>query len=155
MEEVCPECREKGIDVEALTVRHMLEPFVNYEVEDTEYRICIDRDCSVVYFDGESVFREEDVRVAVNFKMEPDERPFPLCYCYGYGKEDLESELTKRGETGVPDWIAQRVRNGECACTYKNPKGRCCLGDVNAAVEELKEELLGEDRGASGGEHCC
>jgi len=152
MEEACPECKEKGIDVEALTVRHMLKPFVNQDVEDSVYRICMEKACSVVYFDGERAFEEGDVRVPVNFKLEPDERPFPLCYCYGYGKEDVERELRERGETEIPDWIAQRVQNEECACTYKNPKGRCCLGDINAAVEELKASP--DDQG-TGGEHCC
>lgn len=93
-----------------------------------------------MYFSKESTqqFETGDVRVPVNFKLDDDDRPYPLCYCFGYGKEDVASELARTGETTVVDWITERVQAEECTCRWKNPRGGCCLSDVRNALGELQ-----------------
>lgn len=145
----CPDCGEPTQRVGYETVAHITEPFTNTRVDDSkEYTRCETRDCPVLYAsdDGEQVFGVEESRVPVNFKMPEDDPSLPLCYCFGFTKEDVEDP--ERGGARVVDWITERVRNGDCACSEKNPKGGCCLGDVRPVAEEAEET-----EGESGG--CC
>lgn len=153
----CPECGETPSDVSLRTVRHMLVPFVNQEVRDGEqYRICKVRDCPVVYFtEGGQRFTTGQIRTPVNFKLEKDTRPYPLCYCFGYGTSDVLADLRENGETHIDEWIGGRVRAGECACEVKNPKGSCCLGDVREAIEALKSEDTENEPPDGGPNRCC
>lgn len=137
----CSECGNDASQIYTETVRNMLNPFTNQEIEDEpQYRVCKTQDCPIVYFADETdqQYTVDDVRVPVNFKLGTDERPYPLCYCFGYGKEDVSDELEQTGESTVVDWITERVQAEECACRWKNPKGGCCLSDVRSAVEEFQ-----------------
>lgn len=119
----------------------MLNPFTNQEIEDElQYRACKTQDCPVVYFADEhdQPFGVDDVRAAVNFKLEADDRPYPLCYCFRYGKDKIADERDRTGESSVFAWITECVQAEECACRWKNPNGSCCLGDVSSAVEDAK-----------------
>lgn len=96
----CPECGVDARQIHTETVRNMLEPFTNQDVEDSpQYRVCTAEDCDLVYFADErdQQFDVDDVRVRVNFKLDEDERPYPLCYCFGYNKEDVIGEVENRG----------------------------------------------------------
>lgn len=100
----------------------MLEPFTNQEVEDgPQYRVCKAQDCDCVYFADEinQHFHLDDVRVRVNFKLDDDERPFFLCYCFGYGKEGVISEIENTASSSIVDWIKDRVQAEEYACRWK------------------------------------
>ena len=137
----CPGCGSDAKQVYTETVRNMLNPFTNQAVEDEpQYRRCQTEGCEVVYFSDETdqQFETDDVRVPVNFKLDSEARPYPLCYCFGYGKEDIATELNQTGESTVVDWITERVQAEECACRWKNPRGGCCLSDVRNAVEEFQ-----------------
>ena len=65
-----------------------------------------------------------------------------LCYCFGYDESHIRDELARSGRTTIPEKISKLIREGLCACDTLNPSGRCCLGEVNAAVERLKQQLL-------------
>ncbi|WP_407075677.1 hypothetical protein [Natronococcus wangiae] len=85
----CPECTVKARQIATETVRNMVEPFENQEVKDeVQYRICKTTECPVVYFTEEvdQQFGIDVIRETPNFKLDTDERPYPLCYCFGYGK---------------------------------------------------------------------
>lgn len=120
----------------------MVEPFGNQEVEDeVQYRICETTDCPVVYFTEEldQQFEVDVIRETPNFKLKDDERQYPLCYCFGYGKEHVYEDISENGETNIADWITERVQAEECACRWKSPHGSCCLGNVRAAISEAKD----------------
>lgn len=140
----CPECETDARQIPTETVRNMVEPFGNRTVEDDiQYRICKTTDCPVVYFADERDHRfEVDViRERPIFKLDADDRPYPLCYCFGFGKEHIYEEIDEQGETTIDDWITERVQAEECACRWKSPLGGCCLGNVRAAIQEAQEEL--------------
>ncbi len=84
------------------------------------------------------MFRKADVKVRVGLKERED--PIPLCYCFGYDREDVRRDIEAHGKSEVPDRIKAEVQAGFCACEVKNPSGNCCLGDVNRAVKELQAE---------------
>jgi hypothetical protein len=138
----CPECESEARQISTETVRNMVVPFENQEVEDEiQYRICETTDCPVVYFTEELAQRFEinAIRETPNFKLEDDERPYPLCYCFGYGKEHVYEDISENGETNIAGWITERVQAEECACQWKSPLGNCCLGNVRAAITEAKD----------------
>jgi hypothetical protein len=140
-ENECPECRTAGKTIYTDTVRNMVESLSNLEItDDKQYHVCKTQDCPVVYFreDGNQSFMEDDIRVPVNFKQPADASPRQLCYCFGFTKQDVLEELRANDESTIPGWITERVQNEECACRWKNPKGGCCLSDVQPAVEDAK-----------------
>ena len=82
----------------------MVVPFENQEVEDeVQYRICETTECPVVYFTEEldQRFQINAIRETPNFKLENDERPYPLCYCFGYGKEHVNEDISENEETNI------------------------------------------------------
>lgn len=138
----CPSCENDAARIATETVRNMVEPFGNRDIEDgVQYRICKTQGCEVVYFADEpnQQFPIGVIRERPNFKLDADADPYPLCYCFGYDKEHVEADIAEQGETDIDDWIMGRVQAEECACQYKSPLGSCCLGNVRAAIAEAKE----------------
>lgn len=60
-----------------------------------------------------------------------------VCYCFGFTLGDLRRGLAE-GRPPVLDEIRRGISEGRCDCRRKNPRGRCCLADVTAAMESLK-----------------
>lgn len=141
LSETCPQCGNKSRSVSHTTLYHMLEPVVAREVSpEVQYRVCSTRTCTVVYYGKTKPdsFTREDLRVRVGFKLPEGDSPHPVCYCFGYTEETIAEEMERSGESTVVEWISRRVQAGDCACVYKNPTGRCCLSDVNRAVEQAR-----------------
>jgi len=135
----CPKCKSGARSVPHETLYHQLEPFDARDVTpEKTYGVCRKHSCPVLYFssDHNQFWETSDVRTTVGFKQPEDESPHPVCYCFGYTEENIAREIEETGESTVVDWITERVQNGECACEYKNPTGRCCLGDVRGAVDK-------------------
>lgn len=142
--EPCPECGNDARQIKTETVRNMVEPIGNRDIEDdVQYRICKTQDCPVVYFADErdQQFEMDVIRERPNFKLEADADPYPLCYCFGYDKGHIREDIEENGETNIDEWITERVQAEECACRWKSPLGGCCLGNVKAAISEIKEEV--------------
>jgi len=98
---------------------------------NTQYYFCDASDCEVVYFalDAKApTFRREDLVVRVGAKEMAD--PIPICYCFGFTRQDIWDEIRRMGKSTVAQRITAEVRAGNCACEVKNPSGKCCLGDV-------------------------
>ena len=70
------------------------------------------------------------------------ERDHLICYCFGFGEREIEEELRCTGRSTVADRIAAEIRAGRCDCGALNPSGRCCLGDVRGAVEQVRGRLV-------------
>jgi len=100
-----------------------------------ERRFCATRDCAVLYYGAGGRIVEKDA-ASVRVGAKETEDPLPLCYCFGFSEADVRRQVEERGESNIPARIAAEVRAGRCACEVKNPSGRCCLGEVNAAVRE-------------------
>lgn len=102
--------------------------------------LCKDADCDAVYFgeDGHLV-RIVDLRVVPGFKRKSRERP--VCYCFDHRREDIEKELRSNGYTTILERITAEVKAGNCACEVRNPSGKCCLGEVKQAEQEIRREL--------------
>jgi hypothetical protein len=60
------------------------------------------------------------------------------CFCFDFTIEDIKSDLDAHGCTDIPKQIANLCRQKLNQCSIKNPKGSCCLGDVNRIIKKLE-----------------
>jgi hypothetical protein len=136
----CPKCGAEGKSVKTITVKNLVRDHMRV-LADTHYSFCRTQDCDLVYFSATQVFARADLKVRVGIKEQ--EAPIPLCYCFGYDREDLRRDIDGHGVSGIPDRIKAEVKGGFCACEVKNPSGGCCLGNVNRVIMDLKKLVVG------------
>jgi hypothetical protein len=113
---------------------------------NTEYYFCDSAECEVVYFPLDPrapSFRRGDLLVRVGAKE--TEGPLPICYCFGFTRQDIWDEIRSTGKSTVAQRISAEVEAGRCACEVKNPSGKCCLGDVARAAKG-RQSQKGESR---------
>lgn len=101
---------------------------------DRHWNYCGAPDCEVVYFDaGGAVIEKSALTVRVGEKEK--DPPHTVCYCFGHTAEGIRDEVRRTGRSTVVASITAKVKAGECSCDTMNPKGACCLGDVNREVK--------------------
>jgi hypothetical protein len=80
-------------------------------------------------------FATDDVAVKVFVKDQGDD--VPVCYCFNWTRARIKQEIRETEKSTAAVEIAREIKAGNCACDIKNPKGECCLGDVNSFVKEV------------------
>src|SRR6202011_3247371 len=93
----CPANGARSKRVDALTVKSLVRK-LPLGMPNTQYYFCDASDCELVYFalDTEAPrFRREDLVVRVGAKETTD--PIPICYCFGFPRQDIWDET---GNTG-------------------------------------------------------
>jgi hypothetical protein len=132
----CPVNGARSKQVDALTVKSLVCR-LPMGMPNTQYYFCGAPDCDVVYFalDAEAPkFRREDLTVRVGSKETAD--PIPICYCFGFARQDIWDEILNTGKSTVVERIAAEIKAGRCACEVRNPSGKCCLGDSTRAAKD-------------------
>jgi hypothetical protein len=132
----CPVNGARSKRVDMLTVKSLVRK-PPLAMPNAQYYFCDASDCEVVYFalDGEAPrFSREDLVVRVGAKETAD--PIPVCYCFGFTRQDIWDEIRKTGRSTVTERVREEVEAGRCACEVKNPSGKCCLGDVARAAKD-------------------
>src|SRR6266436_8758116 len=132
----CPANGTRSKRVGMLTVKSLVRQ-LPLGMPNTQYYFCDSSDCEVVYFalDAEAPrFCREDLVVRVGAKETVD--PIPICYCFGFTRQDIWGEIRSTGKSNVAMRITAEVEAGRCACEVKNPSGKCCLGDVTRTVKD-------------------
>lgn len=145
---VCPLSGTLSRKVQHRTLEHVLKPAKRGYIRDAQYYFCNEPGCQIVYFSNEKVpfFSVNDLIVKVFVKDQGDE--VPICYCFDWTRSRIKRQIRENrknllpGQSSVSSQIAREINAGNCACDIKNPKGECCLGDVNTFVKEIKEKLL-------------
>ena len=132
---LCPGCGKKSKAVSTLTVKSLVRDHTRVAASGS-YRFCRSPECDVVYFIEGRVFSKSDLKVRVGIKERED--PAPLCYCFDYTWADIRRDIQEKGAITIQERIKAEVQAGFCACEVKNPSGRCCLGDIYAAIQEAK-----------------
>jgi hypothetical protein len=104
-----------------------------------EFRLCRDAECEVVYFGSAGTrLTVDDLSVHPGFKNGGDGL---ICYCFLHYEKDVRQDLTATGNTELFESIKGEVQAGNCACEVRNPSGKCCLGEVQAAIRGIEQEL--------------
>ncbi len=141
----CPRCGEVGRPVPDETIRTILKPEAFRLLLAIERRFCRSPNCSVLYYGADGrVVEKCDATLRVGSKETED--PIPLCYCFGYTREDVQREVAQAGSSTIPARIASEIRAGRWQCQSKNPSGTFCLGDVLRAVRDVQDRN-GQARG--------
>ncbi|MBI5068703.1 MAG: hypothetical protein HZB56_10725 [Deltaproteobacteria bacterium] len=122
------------------TVRSIVKPGRAEGLLAVERRFCRTPTCAVLYYGADGLVVEKSA-AAVRVGVKETEDPVPLCYCFGFTHADVRRQVAERGDSDIPARITAEVRAGRCACEVKNPSGACCLGEVNAAVKQAREDL--------------
>ncbi len=137
----CPVNGARSKQVDKLTVKSLVR-HLPLGMPNTQYYFCETRDCDIVYFAFDSqapIFRRGDLLVRVGAKEESD--PIPVCYCFGFTRNDIENEIAATGRSTVAERISAEVKQGNCACEVKNPSGKCCLGGVLRIVRDRMQAI--------------
>lgn len=131
----CPDCGALGRAVEVITLKSLLNPEALKRLQPVEtYLFCSTQDCKVVYFSRTALFRKDEVRVPV-FQKDMG-GSVPVCYCFGYTREEISTQARTNPKTSIFDEITRHVEEGRCACELRNPQGSCCLGNITKIIRE-------------------
>jgi hypothetical protein len=125
----CPRCGRPGRDVERVTLKALLRPPALERLDPGEYRFCPTPDCPTVYFGATADFQRQDVTVPVFQKERHGERT--VCYCFDIGEANLRREALNGTRGSAFARITRLVKEGRCACEFRNPQGACCLGNIS------------------------
>jgi hypothetical protein len=132
----CPVNGTRSKQVDLLTVKSLVRQ-LPLGMPSTQYYFCEDPGCDAVYFPLDTqapLFRRGDLLVRVGAKETKD--TIPMCYCFGFTRQDIWDEIRSTGKSTVAERIAAEVEAGHCACEVKNPSGKCCLGDVTRTAKD-------------------
>ena len=135
---LCPSCSERGKPVNAETINALVKPELKPEGGFSDGYYCPNPLDATLYFfaDGHSLTKD-DLIVRVGFKESGP--PQLVCYCFEHTREAIQTDFQNHGASNIEANIREQVAAGSCSCEFKNPKGKCCLGDVRAAYKELQE----------------
>jgi hypothetical protein len=135
---VCPVSGTPSRKMQRRTLEHLLKPEKLGSLREVQYYYCKEPTCNVVYFSNEKVplLTTEDLAVKVFVKDQGDD--VPVCYCFNWTRGRIKQQIKETGNSTAALEIAREIKAGNCACDVKNPKGECCLGDVNAIVKAAR-----------------
>lgn len=133
----CPVSKTSSRKVQKRTLEHLLKPDKVAAIQSVQYYYCTDPNCDVVYFSNQdaTLFTKDDLLVKVFAKDRSDD--VNVCYCFDWTRTRIKEEINLAGKSTASQEIAREVKAGRCLCDVKNPKGECCLGDVNVVVKEV------------------
>lgn len=138
----CPISHTSSRKVQLRTLEHLLKLAWLAAIQNVQYYYCTEPTCDVVYFSNEDVphFIKDDLQVKIFTKDKGDD--VNVCYCFDWTRGKIRQEIAETGNSTASLEIAQKIKAALCACDVKNPKGECCLGDVNAVVKEEMKNLI-------------
>lgn len=117
----CPICQNPGQKVNKITVQSLIKE-ENIDLANTDYFICLSKDCSVSYFSSDgNYFSKDYLKVPIWFK---EKSPVTICYC----KEVTDEVILEHIKRGCCSTITE-IKNHTGAqtgrdCLTKNPTGR-------------------------------
>ena len=132
----CPVSHTVSRKVQRRTLEHLLKPEKVGLIQDVQYYYCTEPTCEVVYFSNEKVkyFTTDDIAVKVFSKDQGAD--VNVCYCFDWTRGRIRQQIEETGKSTAAMEIAREIKAGRCECDIKNPKGECCLGEVNQVVKE-------------------
>ncbi len=137
----CPVSKTRSRKINRRTLEHLLKQDAVNKMQNIQYYYCDEPTCGIVYFSEQALpyFTIDDLTVKVFHKDTDDD--VNVCYCFDWTRGRIKAETRSTGQSTASLEIAQQVRDQKCTCDITNPKGRCCLGDVNGVVKEVKQQL--------------
>ena len=117
----CPVNGKLYSSVSTATILHHIDKPWRWNNSQQGYYFCADPECDVVYYgQDESLILKSELRTKIGIK-EKDQDAL-LCYCFGVSKEMASDQHIK-------DFVLKSTKEQTCACSTRNPSGKCCLKD--------------------------
>lgn len=129
---LCPHNQVRGKAVGRITVQAIVRDLK--VVGDDDYFVCESADCPVVYYSHQTQIEEDKLRETMYAKHKDNPEQL-ICYCFQHTTNAIHNIPS------IADDISTQVKLGRCACEARNPKGRCCLGDVRAVAKMSQSAL--------------
>lgn len=132
----CPICNNEGTAVSRVTVEHLVNADNRTDVRGDGYRVCMNENCNVVYYNlnHATTFFKDQVGVPVWFKK--DANPKYACYCSKVTEEQVAEAVVVHGAKTVNEvnTITGAMKNPHCE--ENNPLGVCCHKALQKAIDK-------------------
>ena len=119
-----------------ITVAHLLKDEFLDGLGKSNYLICMNKECDVVYFnpDSDIFYNKEQIKVPIWFKEEAN--PKYICYCNQVTEEEITNAVINHGAKDMKDIIrlTGAMKNGQCET--KNPLGKCCGPIIEETIKK-------------------
>lgn len=136
----CPQCKEKAKGVLSKTLQYILIDERKEKLSCFEgFYYCKTSSCNVVYFRDTEILTQKDLKVMVGLK--DGANPATTCYCFGWTKEKIYTQLQENGTTTALEDIKYKMNTLGCSCEILNPNGGCCLADNSKVISEMKKKM--------------
>lgn len=133
---LCPGCNGHTQEVKNITVKHFVLNSLENKVCEGNYRICLNKDCNVVYYDLEAnvIFTEKDIKIPIWYKK--DANPKYICYCNQVTEQQIINAVLNDGAKDIKDIIrlTGAMKNGKCE--LNNPLGKCCSLYIQQTIDK-------------------
>jgi len=117
----CPGNGRSYSSVSAATILHHINHPWRWVFKQQGYYFCTDPECEVVYFgQDDSLILKSELRTRVGIKDKDEDSV--ICYCFGVTKKLAKIEEIKK-------FVINSTKEKTCACSIRNPSGKCCLKD--------------------------
>ncbi len=136
-DDICPGCEKRAVGIE--TVKAMVN-FPLWDIEPNDkFFFDDDADSQNVYFSIRSgmLIDESDIREKV-FAKHSDEDDTFVCYCFRVTVGDLR-QASPEERADILAKITASAAKGQCSCKTRNPKGSCCISDVEMLIEKFAD----------------
>ena len=132
----CPACGKEGNLVKNYTVKHIVVEELTEEVGSSNYYLCMNEDCDVVYYssDSSTIFNKQQVKVPIWFKK--DANPKYACYCSQVTEEQVIKAVIEKGAKSMAEVLEITGAMKNPQCREKNPLGKCCHQIIQNAIEK-------------------
>lgn len=133
----CPICNGDTKEVSGITVRHFIINSLIDKVNESNYRICLNEDCEVVYYDLDvnTILKKQDMKIPIWYKK--DANPKYICYCNHVTEEQIINAVLNDGAKDIKDIIkiTGAMKNGKCK--INNPLGKCCGPIIQETINKI------------------
>jgi len=119
----CPSCQKPALSVNHQTILHHLKYPENQHIPEDKFAFCSQQQCDIAYFSATTSFAKAQLKV-----FQESTNP-QLCYCFDIATANYQAALQSNPEhaKNIKSFVITQTQKKLCACSIKNPSGRCCL----------------------------
>ena len=133
---LCPICKAAGVKVKNITVKHLVLETLTELVGDTDYYICMNDKCDIIYYNQETGIKFDKLQVRVPIWFKKDANPKYACYCSKVTEEQVINAVIKDGAKSVKDIVTLTGAMKNAQCQKNNPLGKCCHQMIQDAIDK-------------------
>lgn len=133
---LCPVCGKQGTLVKNFTVRHMVLDELIEQVEDNDYYLCMNEECSITYYNTQTDVKFNKQQVIVPLWFKKDANPKYVCYCSKVTEEQVIDAVLREGAENMEDVLKLTGAMKNSNCQKNNPLGKCCHQIIQDAIDK-------------------